>query len=123
MAAPVRRTSKKMKPVALLDDYVRFHYVVVPVPSIVPVITLPTWTVATFAPTVRAPAVMAMATTMAIAMATPSPPSAEDAGDEKPEQDELEESATGQADKERGDTIKEDGDTIEVPVYEFHHDP
>ena len=110
-----------MKPVALLDDYVRFHYVVVPVPSIVPVITLPTWTVATFAPTVRAPAVMAMATTMA--MATPSPPSAEDAGDEKPEQDQLEESATGQADKERGDTIKEDGDTIEVPVYEFHHDP
>lgn len=112
-----------MKPVALLDDYVRFHYVVVPVPSIVPVITLPTWTVATFAPTVRAPAVMAMATTMAMAMATPSPPSAEDAGDEKPEQDELEESAPGQADKERGDTIKEDGDTIEVPVYEFHHDP
>ena len=110
-----------MKPVALLDDYVRFHYVVVPVPSIVPVITLPTWTVATFAPTVRASAVMAMATTMA--MATPSPPSAEDAGDEKPEQDQLEESATGQADKERGDTIKEDGDTIEVPVYEFHHDP
>ena len=103
-----------MKPVALLVDYV-------PVPSIVPVITLPTWTVATFAPTVRAPAVMAMATTMA--MATPSPPSAEDAGDEKPEQDQLEESATGQADKERGDTIKEDGDTIEVPVYEFHHDP
>ena len=99
---------------ALLDDYV-------PVPSIVPVITLPTWTVATFAPTVRAPAVMAMATTMA--MATPSPPSAEDAGDEKPEQDQLEESATGQADKERGDTIKEDGDTIEVPAYEFHHDP
>ena len=75
-----------MKPVALLVDYV-------PVPSIVPVITLPTWTVATFAPTVRAPAVMAMATTMA--MATPSPPSAEDAGDEKPEQDQLEESATG----------------------------
>ena len=105
----------------LLDDYVRFHYVVVPVPSIVPVITLPTWTVATFAPTVRAPAVMAMATTMA--MATPSPPSAEDAGDEKPEQDQLEEFATGQADKERGDTIKEDGDTIEVPAYEFHHDP
>ncbi len=99
---------------ALLDDYV-------PVPSIVPVITLPTWTVATFAPTVRAPAVMAMATTMA--MATPSPPSAEDAGDEKPEQDQLEESATGQADKERGDTIKEDGDTIEVPAYEFHYDP
>jgi hypothetical protein len=64
---------------------------------------------------------MAMATTMA--MATPSPPSAEDAGDEKPEQDQLEESATGQADKERGDTIKEDGDTIEVPAYEFHHDP
>ncbi|MEC7847621.1 MAG: hypothetical protein VYA70_09520 [Gemmatimonadota bacterium] len=58
-----------------------------------------------------------------MAMATPSPPSAEDAGDEKPEQDQLEESATGQADKERGDTIKEDGDTIEVPVYEFHHDP
>ena len=56
-------------------------------------------------------------------MVTPSPPSAEDAGDEKPEQDQLEESATGQADKERGDTIKEDGDTIEVPVYEFHHDP
>jgi|GEM_PF-6501137 hypothetical protein len=110
-----------MKPVTLLDDYVRFHYVVVPVPSIVPVITLPTWTVATFAPTVRAPAVMAMATTMA--MATPSPPSAEDAGDEKPEQDQLEEFATGQADKERGDTIKEDGDTIEVPAYEFHHDP
>ena len=64
---------------------------------------------------------MAMATTMA--MATPSPPSAEDAGDEKPEQDQLEESATGQADKERGDTIKEDGDTIEVPAYEFHDDP
>tara|TARA_Y100001949_G_scaffold170946_1_gene172739 strand:+ start:184 stop:294 length:111 start_codon:yes stop_codon:yes gene_type:complete len=36
---------------------------------------------------------MAMATTMA--MVTPSPPSAEDAGDEKPEQDQLEESATG----------------------------
>ena len=75
-----------MKPVALLVDYV-------PVPSIVPVITLPTWTVATFAPTVRAPAVMAMATTMA--MVTPSPPSAADAGDEKQEQDQLEESATG----------------------------
>ena len=56
-------------------------------------------------------------------MVTPSPPSAADAGDEKQEQDQLEESATGQADKERGDTIKEDGDTIEVPAYEFHDDP
>jgi len=64
---------------------------------------------------------MAMATTMA--MVTPSPPSASDPGDEQQEQDQLEESATGQADKERGDTIKEDGDTIEVPAYEFHHDP
>ncbi|SUZ64529.1 uncharacterized protein METZ01_LOCUS17383 [marine metagenome] len=34
-----------------------------------------------------------MATTMA--MVTPSPPSAADAGDEKQEQDQLEESATG----------------------------
>ncbi len=61
---------------------------------------------------------------MAVVMATASPPSAaEDARDEKPEQDQLEESNPGQADKEGGDTIKEGGDTIEVPAYEFHHDP
>jgi len=113
--------------VALLDDYVRFHHVVIPIPSMVSVVTLPTWTVATLAPAVRAPAMMAMTMTMTMAttmaMATPSPPSPKDAGDEKPEQDQLEESKPGQADKEGGDTTKEGGDTIDVPGYEFHHDP
>ena len=52
---------------------------------------------------------------------TPPPPSAEDAREEQPEQDQLEESAPGQADKEGGDTVKEGGDTIEVPAYEFQH--
>ena len=59
----------------------------------------------------------------AVAVATPPPPSAEDAREEKPDQDQLEESNPGQADKERGDTIKEGGDTAEVPAYEVHHDP
>jgi hypothetical protein len=59
----------------------------------------------------------------AVAVATPSPPPAEDAREEKPDQDQLEESKPGQADKEGGDATKEGGDTIDVPAYEFHHDP
>jgi hypothetical protein len=51
-----------------------------------------------------------------MAMATPSHPSAADPIDETPDQDHLEESATGQADPESGDAF-------EVPAQEFHHDP
>jgi hypothetical protein len=47
---------------------------------------------------------------MATAMATPSPPSAEDATEEKQDEDQLEESATDKDDKEGGDTL-------EVPAY------
>ena len=64
-----------------------------------------------------------MAVAMAMTVATPSAPSPEDAGDEEPEQDQLEDSTNGQADKEGGDTTKEGGDTVEVPANEFHHDP
>ena len=101
----------------LLDHYLCLRHIVVPVVSVIPILTASTRTVATPAPAVRAPAMMAVVT------ATPTPTSAEDAGDEKPEEDQLEDSATGQAHKEREDTIKKSGDTTEVPAYEFHHDP
>ena len=72
----------------------------------VPVV--PTRTVATTAPTFRAPAVTAMATS------PPSSPSAADPRDEETDQDQLHDSAAGQA-------VKEGGDAFEVPAYCIHH--